>query len=68
MTTATSRLRAYNRAVQGWIAGKLDEEDIDLLVRTRWITKEQGNEIKALPRGDQQAADQLLQRYQAELG
>lgn len=68
MTTATSRLRAYNRAVQGWIAGKLDEEDIDLLVRTRWITKEQGDEIKALPRGDQQAADQLLQRYQAELG
>lgn len=68
MTTNTQRLRAYNRAVQGWIAGKLDEDDIDLLVRTRWITKEQGEEIKALPRGDQQAADQLLQRYQAELG
>jgi hypothetical protein len=68
MTTATSRLRAYNRAVQGWIAGKLDEEDIDLLVRTRWITKEQGDEIKALPRGDQQAADQLLQRYILENG
>ena len=68
MTTNTQRLRAYNRAVQGWVSGKLDEDDIDLLVRTRWITKEQGEEIKALARGDQQAADQLLQRYQAELG
>jgi hypothetical protein len=67
MTTATSRLRAYNRAVQGWIAGKLDEDDIDLLVRTRWITKEQGEEIKLLPRGDQQAADQLIERYRSEL-
>lgn len=67
MTTATSRLRAYNRAVQGWVSGKLDEEDIDLFVRTRWITKEQGEEIKALARGDQQAADQLIERYRIEL-
>ena len=67
MTTNTQRLRAYNRAVQGWIAGKLDEDDIDLLVRTRWITKEQGEEIKLLPRGDQQAADQLIERYRIEL-
>lgn len=67
MTTATSRLRAYNRAVQGWVSGKLDEDDIDLLVRTRWITKEQGEEIKLLPRGDQQAADQLIERYRIEL-
>lgn len=63
MTTATSRLKAYNRAVQGWVSGKLDEDDIDLLVKTRWISKEQGEEIKLLPRGDQQAADQLMQRY-----
>jgi hypothetical protein len=67
MTTNTQRLRAYNRAVQGWIAGKLDEDDIDLLVRTRWITKEQGDEIKLLPRGDQQAADVLMQKYQSDL-
>ena len=67
MTTNTGRLRAYNRAVQGWIAGKLDEEDIDLLVRTRWITKAQGDEIKALPRGDQQAAQALMQKYQSDL-
>ena len=67
MTTATSRLRAYNRAVQGWVSEKLDEDDIDLLVRTRWITKEQGEEIKLLPRGDQQAADQLIERYRIEL-
>ena len=67
MTTATSRLRAYNRAVQGWVSGKLDQDDIDLLVRTRWITKEQGEEIKLLPRGDQRAADQLIERYRIEL-
>lgn len=67
MTTNTGRLRAYKRAVQGWIAGKLDEEYIDLLVRTRWITKEQGEEIKALPRGDQQSADVLMQKYQSDL-
>lgn len=68
MSSTTQRLRAYTRAVQGWVNSKLDEDDIDLLVRTRWITKEQGDEIKLLPRGDQQAADQLLQRYQIELG
>jgi hypothetical protein len=63
MSTNTQRLRAYNRAVQGWVNGKLEESDIDLLVKTRWITKEQGDEIKLLPRGDQQAADDLMQRY-----
>ena len=68
MSSTTQRLRAYTRAVQGWVSGKLEEDDIDLLVKTRWLTKEQGEEIKLLPRGDQQAADQLLQRYQAELG
>lgn len=67
MTTNTQRLRAYNRAVLGWVNSKLDEDDIDLLVRTRWITKEQGEEIKLLPRGDQQAADQLIERYRIEL-
>ncbi len=67
MSSNTQRLRAYNRAVQGWVSGKLDEDDIDLLVRTRWITKEQGEEIKALPRGDQQAADQLIERYRIQL-
>ena len=48
--------------------GVVANDGIDLLVRTRWITKEQGEEIKLLPRGDQQAADQLLQQYQIELG
>jgi hypothetical protein len=67
MSSNTQRLRAYNRAVQGWVSGKLDEDDIDLLVKTRWITKEQGEEIKALARGDQQAADQLIERYRIEL-
>ena len=68
MSSTTQRLRAYTRAVQGWVSGKLEEDDIDLRVKTRWLTKEQGEEIKLLPRGDQQAADQLLQRYQIELG
>ena len=67
MTTNTQRLRAYNRAVRGWVSGMLDEYYIDLLVRTRWITKEQGEEIKALPRGDQQAAQALMQKYQSDL-
>ena len=67
MSSTTQRLRAYTRAVQGWVSGKLDEDDIDLLVRTRWITKEQGEEIKLLPRGDQQAADQLIERYRIQL-
>jgi hypothetical protein len=67
MSSNTQRLRAYSRAVQGWVIGKLDEDDIDLLVRTRWITKEQGEEIKLLPRGDQQAADQLIERYRIEI-
>lgn len=68
MSTNTQRLRAYNRVVQGWVSGKLDEADIDLFVKTRWITKEQGEEIKLLPRGDQQTADQLVERYRIELG
>lgn len=64
----TGRLRLYNRTVLAWLNGAIDEKQINLLVLTRWITKEQGEEIKLLPRGDQQAADQLLQRYQIELG
>ena len=67
MSSTTQRLRAYTRAVQGWVSGKLEEDDIDLLVKTRWLTKEQGEEIKLLPRGDQQAADQLIERYRIEL-
>ena len=64
----TGRLRLYNRTVLAWLNGTIDEKQINLLVLTRWLTKEQGEEIKLLPRGDQQAADQLLQRYQIELG
>lgn len=47
-----TRLRAYNRAVLGWLNNQLTEADIDLLVKTRWLTKDQGEEIKAMPRGD----------------
>lgn len=57
--TETSRLRAYNRTVLGWLNGTLQERDIDLLVRTRWITKEQGETIKAMRRGD----PELLERF-----
>lgn len=61
--STTARLRAYRTVVNGWVAGKLTEADIDNFVRARWITREEGEEIKLLPRGDQQAADQLMQRY-----
>lgn len=61
--TTTGRLRAYRIVVNGWVAGKIVEADVDNFVRARWITKEEGEEIKLLPRGDQQAADQLMQRY-----
>lgn len=47
-----ARLRAYNRAVLGWLNNQLTEADIDLLVKTRWLTKEQGEEIKEMPRGN----------------
>lgn len=66
--TDTGRLRLYRQTVLGWLNGTVQERQIDLLVRTLWLTKEQGEEIKALPRGDQQAADQLLQRYILENG
>ena len=48
--TETVQLKVYNKAVQGWLKGTLQEKDIDLLVRTNWLTKEQGEEIKAMPR------------------
>lgn len=48
--TETGRLKAYNKTVQGWLNGTLQEKDVDLLVRTNWITKQQGEEIKAMPR------------------
>lgn len=66
--TDTGRLRLYRQTVLGWLNGTVQERQVDLLVLTRWLTKEQGEQIKAMRRGDQQAADQLLQRYQAELG
>lgn len=65
MSTNTGRLRAYNRAVMGWTQGILTERDIDLLVRTRWITKDEGEQIKALKVGDQKAAEELLARFMA---
>lgn len=59
--TETGRLRAYNRAVLGWLNGALQERDIDLLVRTRWITKEQGEQIKAMRRGDPELLEQFAE-------
>jgi hypothetical protein len=57
--TETGRLRAYNTAARGWLNGILRERDIDLFVKTRWITKEQGEQIKAMRRGD----PELLERF-----
>jgi len=63
--STTARLRAYRTVVNGWVAGKLTVADVDNFVKVRWITKAEGEEIKLLPRGDQQAAEQLMQRYLA---
>jgi hypothetical protein len=57
--TETGRLRAYNTAALGWVSGKLQIRDIDLLVRARWLTKEQGEQIKLMRRGD----PELLERF-----
>ena len=55
----TGRLRLYNRTVLAWLNGTIDEKQINLLVITRWLTKEQGEQIKAMRRGD----PELLERF-----
>ena len=55
----TGRLRLYNRTVLAWLNGTIDEKQINLLVITRWLTKEQGEQIKAMRHGD----PELLERF-----
>jgi hypothetical protein len=55
----TGRLRLYNRTVLAWLNGTIDEKQINLLIITRWLTKEQGEQIKAMRRGD----PELLERF-----
>lgn len=55
----TGRLRLYNRTVLAWLNGTIDEKQINLLVITRWLTREQGEQIKAMRRGD----PELLERF-----
>lgn len=57
--TNTAKLRAYNKAALAWLQGKLDEKQINLLVLTRWLTKAQGEQIKAMRRGD----PEMLERF-----
>jgi len=57
--TDTGRLRLYNRTVLGWLSGTVQERQVDLLVRTLWLTKAQGETIKAMRRGD----PELLERF-----
>ena len=57
----TGRLRLYNRTVLAWLNNTIDEKQINLLVITRWLTKEQGDAIKAMRRGD----PELLERFAA---
>ena len=57
--TETGRLRLYNLTVLGWLNGVVQERQIDLLVITRRLTKEQGEQIKAMRRGD----PELLERF-----
>jgi hypothetical protein len=55
----TGRLRLFNRTVLAWLNGTIDEKQINLLVLTRWLTKAQGEQIKAMKRGD----PELLERF-----
>ena len=59
--TETGRLRLYRQTVLGWLNGTVQERQINLLVITRWLTKEQGDAIKAMRRGD----PELLERFAA---
>jgi hypothetical protein len=57
--TDTGRLRLYRQTVLGWLNGAVQERQVDLLVRTLWLTKAQGDAIKAMRRGD----PELLERF-----
>jgi len=57
--TETGRLRLYRQTVLGWLNGTVQERQVDLLVRTLWLTKAQGDAIKAMRRGD----PELLERF-----
>jgi hypothetical protein len=59
--TNTGRLRAYNRAVRGWLTGKIDAKDLNLLVRARWITKEESERIQKMRVGDQKLLEQFAE-------
>lgn len=59
----TARLRNYNRIVIGWLRGTFNETNIDLFVRTNWLTKAQGEEIKKMDREDAE----LLERFEQQL-
>ena len=37
----------YERILARWLAGKITEQQIDLLVKTGWLTQEQADSIKA---------------------
>jgi hypothetical protein len=40
----------YEKILSRWVMGKLTESQIDLFVKTGWLTHEQGEVIKATPR------------------
>ena len=40
----------YERILARWLAGKITEAQIDLLVKCGYLTNDQGEEIKAMPR------------------
>lgn len=60
----TGRLRLYNRTVLAWLNGAIDEKQINLLVLTRWLTKAQGEQIKAMRRGDPELLEQFAEVQQ----
>lgn len=60
----TKRLRGYRAIVNGWVKGQIDENDIDNFVRAQWITKEEGDRIKGIRRGDIKMAEQMINQYE----
>lgn len=59
--TNTGRLCAYNRAVRGWLMGQIDPEDLNTLVRARWITKEESERIQKMRVGDRKLLEQFAE-------
>jgi len=55
----TKHLKIYNLVLRGWLNGVVTEQQIDLLVRVKNLTKEQGEQIKKIRVGDKNLSEEL---------